>query len=48
MKKKLYIFPAVEIVSYRAQHILKVSGSDSDLPDDPGSLPSPQRRTEVF
>lgn len=46
MEKKKYIFPIVEIVSYKVKNIMKAG---SGLPDDPGNkTPSPRRRTEVF
>lgn len=46
MKKKQYIFPVVEIVSYKAKNIMKAG---SVLPDDPGNkTPAPRRKTEVF
>lgn len=51
MKKKQYIFPRVEIVSYRVQNVLRVG---SELPDDPGfgnyapAVDGPVHRTPVF
>lgn len=45
MEKKRYNIPNVEVLSYKAQSLMKIG---SDLPDDPGKTPAPARRTEVF
>jgi len=46
MKKlKIYVTPSMEILACTVQNLLRVA---SDEPDDPGILPAPRRRTEVF
>lgn len=47
-KLKIYMTPSMEILAYAPQNIMKISGGESDLPDDPNSAPAPPRRTEVF
>ena len=45
MKKKQYIFPVVDVALLRTKELMVVS---SDKPDDPGNIPAPRRKTEVF
>lgn len=46
-KLKIYVTPSIKILACAPQHIMKISGSESDLPDDP-TTPAPHRRAEVF
>jgi len=43
-KLKLYVTPSIEILACAPQSLMKTS----DLPPDPGTMPAPRRRTEVF
>lgn len=48
MKKKLYIFPIVEVALLCTKELMKTEGTSPDLPPDPGGNSALRKRTEVF
>ena len=44
-KLKLYVTPSIEILACTPLNLMRVA---SDEPIDPGTMPAPRRRTEVF